>query len=90
MVVDTTHCLVAGAILLGKEELNIVSWTGRTIDPALRGNQQKKTKQRNIKSYKINNMNRLRPFGRVSQTSIGSAFIGSGRSAAEGSGGYPW
>jgi len=38
MVVDTTHCLVAGAILLGKEELNIVSWTGRTLFPALRGN----------------------------------------------------
>ena len=38
MVVDTTHCLVAGAILLGKEELNIVSWTGDTILPALRGN----------------------------------------------------
>lgn len=38
----------------------------------------------------IKSMNRLRPFGRVSQTSIGSAFIGSGRSAAEGSGGYPW
>ena len=38
MVVDTTHCLVAGAILLGKEELNIVSWTGYTIIPALRGN----------------------------------------------------
>jgi hypothetical protein len=45
MVVDTTHCLVAGAILLGKEELNIVSWTGRIIVPALRGNkkQNKKT-----------------------------------------------
>ena len=38
MVVDTTHCLVAGAILLGKEELNIVSWTGYTLNPALRGN----------------------------------------------------
>ena len=38
MVVDTTHCLVAGAILLGKEELNIVSWTGDTLHPALRGN----------------------------------------------------
>ena len=38
MVVDTTHCLVAGAILLGKEELNIVSWTGFTMIPALRGN----------------------------------------------------
>ena len=38
MVVDTTHCLVAGAILLGKEELNIVSWTGHTLVPALRGN----------------------------------------------------
>lgn len=41
MVVDTTHCLVAGAILLGKEELNIVSWTGYTIIPALRGNNNK-------------------------------------------------
>ena len=40
MVVDTTHCLVAGAILLGKEELNIVSWTGETLHPALRGNKQ--------------------------------------------------
>ena len=38
MVVDTTHCLVAGAILLGKEELNIVSWTGNLLYPALRGN----------------------------------------------------
>jgi hypothetical protein len=38
MVVDTTHCLVAGAILLGKEELNIVSWTGMKMSPALRGN----------------------------------------------------
>ena len=38
MVVDTTHCLVAGAILLGKEELNIVSWTGASMYPALRGN----------------------------------------------------
>jgi len=38
MVVDTTHCLVAGAILLGKEELNIVSWTGEYLLPALRGN----------------------------------------------------
>jgi hypothetical protein len=38
MVVDTTHCLVAGAILLGKEELNIVSWTGHILVPALRGN----------------------------------------------------
>ncbi len=38
MVVVTTHCLVAGAILLGKEELNIVSWTGYTFIPALRGN----------------------------------------------------
>jgi hypothetical protein len=38
MVVDTTHCLVAGAILLGKEELNIVSWTGKNLFPALRGN----------------------------------------------------
>ena len=37
MVVDTTHCLVAGAILLGKEELNIVSWTGSKLSPALRG-----------------------------------------------------
>ena len=45
MVVDTTHCLVAGAILLGKEELNIVSWTGRTLDPALRGN----LKNKNVK-----------------------------------------
>jgi hypothetical protein len=36
---------VAGAILLGKEELNIVSWTGYTIIPALRGN--------NFKSLKI-------------------------------------
>jgi hypothetical protein len=44
MVVDTTHCLVAGAILLGKEELNIVSWTGYTIIPALRGNFKKKLK----------------------------------------------
>jgi hypothetical protein len=42
MVVDTTHCLVAGAILLGKEELNIVSWTGHTLVPALRGNQKNK------------------------------------------------
>ena len=33
MVVDTTHCLVAGAILLGKEELNIVSWTGEYSTP---------------------------------------------------------
>lgn len=33
MVVDTTHCLVAGAILLGKEELNIVSWTGYALSP---------------------------------------------------------
>lgn len=41
MVVDTTHCLVAGAILLGKEELNIVSWTGHTLVPALRGNKGK-------------------------------------------------
>jgi len=41
MVVDTTHCLVAGAILLGKEELNIVSWTGHTFVPALRGNHNK-------------------------------------------------
>ena len=41
MVVDTTHCLVAGAILLGKEELNIVSWTGHTLVPALRGNKTK-------------------------------------------------
>lgn len=41
MVVDTTHCLVAGAILLGKEELNIVSWTGQNMVPALRGNQLK-------------------------------------------------
>ena len=41
MVVDTTYCLVAGAILLGKEELNIVSWTGRTLSPALRGNKNK-------------------------------------------------
>ena len=41
MVVDTTHCLVAGAILLGKEELNIVSWTGYTLIPALRGNKNK-------------------------------------------------
>ena len=45
MVVDTTHCLVAGAILLGKEELNIVSWTGRFLVPALRGN--KKTTVKN-------------------------------------------
>jgi len=43
MVVDTTHCLVAGAILLGKEELNIVSWTGHTFVPALRGNKKNKT-----------------------------------------------
>jgi hypothetical protein len=42
MVVDTTHCLVAGAILLGKEELNIVSWTGHTLVPALRGNTSSK------------------------------------------------
>jgi len=42
MVVDTTHCLVAGAILLGKEELNIVSWTGHNLVPALRGNPAKK------------------------------------------------
>ena len=41
MVLDTTHCLVAGAILLGKEELNIVSWTGRKLDPALRGKSNK-------------------------------------------------
>jgi hypothetical protein len=48
MVVDTTHCLVAGAILLGKEELNIVSWTGYTFIPALRGNTtKKKTKEMN-------------------------------------------
>ena len=40
MVVDTTHCLVAGAILLGKEELNIVSWTGVIIHSALRGNEK--------------------------------------------------
>ena len=33
MVVDTTHCLVAGAILLGKEVLNTVSWTGGTDTP---------------------------------------------------------
>ena len=43
MVVDTTHCLVAGAILLGKEELNIVSWTGITMFPALRGKNVNKT-----------------------------------------------
>jgi len=46
MVVDTTHCLVAGAILLGKEELNIVSWTGTTLFPALRGNNQKEERNR--------------------------------------------
>jgi len=46
MVVDTTHCLVAGAILLGKEELNIVSWTGYTIIPALRGNNKNKSEIR--------------------------------------------
>jgi len=45
MVVDTTHCLVAGAILLGKEELNIVSWTGGSIFPALRGNIKPKDKK---------------------------------------------
>lgn len=50
MVVDTTHCLVAGAILLGKEELNIVSWTGHTLVPALRGN----TKYVRIKKIVIN------------------------------------
>ena len=44
MVVDTTHCLVAGAILLGKEELNIVSWTGRTLFPALGGNKNQYVK----------------------------------------------
>ena len=51
MVVDTTHCLVAGAILLGKEELNIVSWTGHTIVPALRGN-NKTNKMKKIKIIK--------------------------------------
>ena len=49
MVVDTTHCLVAGAILLGKEELNIVSWTGLFLDPALRGNQTREKKFEVIK-----------------------------------------
>ena len=49
MVVDTTHCLVAGAILLGKEELNIVSWTGRTIVPALRGNNGNQTYYNELK-----------------------------------------
>jgi hypothetical protein len=46
MVVDTTHCLVAGAILLGKEELNIVSWTGHFLVPALRGNKKNVNKQK--------------------------------------------
>jgi len=57
MVVDTTHCLVAGAILLGKEELNIVSWTGHLIVPALRGNNKKS--QINGKNNKINRMKRI-------------------------------
>ena len=48
MVVDTTHCLVAGAILLGKEELNIVSWTGHILVPALRGNQDNKKQMKTI------------------------------------------
>jgi hypothetical protein len=52
MVVDTTHCLVAGAILLGKEELNIVSWTGPNMEPALRGNQEKKEDEELIKIKK--------------------------------------
>lgn len=42
MVVDTTHCLVAGAILLGKEELNIVSWTGYQLSPHFVGITTKK------------------------------------------------
>ena len=50
MVVDTTHCLVAGAILLGKEELNIVSWTGYTLIPALRGNKNNVDKIYNLVS----------------------------------------
>jgi hypothetical protein len=47
MVVDTTHCLVAGAILLGKEELNIVSWTGYQLSPHFVGitKQNKTTKE---------------------------------------------
>ena len=56
MVVDTTHCLVAGAILLGKEELNIVSWTGVYIHPALRGNINKRLITRKIKRYKNNKL----------------------------------
>ena len=51
MVVDTTHCLVAGAILLGKEELNIVSWTGVYIHPALHGNINKKLIMKGTKKY---------------------------------------
>lgn len=53
MVVDTTHCLVAGAILLGKEELNIVSWTGTTLFPALRGNKKYKQKIDSKKNKEI-------------------------------------
>lgn len=49
MVVDTTHCLVAGAILLGKEELNIVSWTGSQLNPALRGNSKNQKKLDELK-----------------------------------------
>jgi hypothetical protein len=52
MVVDTTHCLVAGAILLGKEELNIVSWTGTHMYPALRGKyiNKEQSKDLNVKN----------------------------------------
>ena len=53
MVVDTTHCLVAGAILLGKEELNIVSWTGDDLHPALRGKTQIKRDKKIIIRMKI-------------------------------------
>jgi hypothetical protein len=55
MVVDTTHCLVAGAILLGKEELNIVSWTGQQFDPALRGNQIIQTNKMSLILLKVKN-----------------------------------
>ena len=54
MVVDTTHCLVAGAILLGKEELNIVSWTGIHLFPALRG---KNGKLHWLVEYVVNDYN---------------------------------
>ena len=55
MVVDTTHCLVAGAILLGKEELNIVSWTGEYLHPALRGNKWGVSKRMKSNKSEINN-----------------------------------